>query len=207
MQRDPFEGHSTPSSASPMVSSGDFSILSEALGSGTASCIRHILVSQTPYEILQVDEDFSNGAGISKTKVKDNFTKMARVVHPDKCFHGEAQVAFSKLREAYEQINNDFRNPRPTPASLPIVQDKRRRQVATKTFNLLREVAADKMPHRGMDAGSDIRFCDEIRDLPSFSAPAEEFSPKRGKYTPASPRKKANQTSRDEKPRFGARGI
>ena len=136
--------------------------------------IERILACSSVYSILGIEQDHNSGAGLSKKKIKDNFVKMARTIHPDKCKAERAQLAFSKLRAAYEEVNSDFNNPKPVaPEPLPSgkAESKQRRQIAVQTSRMLRGASMDTGLEGG--GGGDLsalkRYC-ESSSRPKFTA-------------------------------------
>lgn len=148
--------------------------------------IRHIMASDSVYETLKVRQDATNGTGLSKKKIKDNFIKMARAIHPDKCLHPDAHAAFSKLRAAYEEINNDLNNPKPISESLPKMELKQRRQVAAVTSRLLRGAATDEsmVGEGGSDLSCLRRFCDQGKAV-SFGVTEDDREARKTKCSSA----------------------
>lgn len=136
--------------------------------------IERILGSSSFYNTLGIESDFTSGSGLCKKKVKENFVRMARTIHPDKCKAEKAQLAFSKLRTAYEAVNSDLNNPKPmAPQPLPSGKDnKQRRQIAVQTSRMLRASSMDT----GLEAGGggDLsalkRYC-ESSSRPKFTSP------------------------------------
>jgi hypothetical protein len=151
--------------------------------------ISRILSAESVYEVLDVQHDFNSGIGLSKKKIKDNFFKIALVIHPDRCLIDDATVAFSKLREAYEQINNDLNNPKPFAVPLPKFEAKPRRQVATLTSRMLRGAIHQDMLHceegpgKGTHCLSELKhFCEQDKLMSSFGTKVD-INPKKGKWS------------------------
>lgn len=104
-----------------------------------ALTIARVMAAASVYEVLGVSSDLAEGTGLSKKKIKDNFMRMARSIHPDRCSEPDAPLAFSRLRAAYEEVTADLDNPRPTVTETsPRAELPKRRHAAVVTSRLLR---------------------------------------------------------------------
>ncbi|EAX96066.1 DnaJ domain containing protein [Trichomonas vaginalis G3] len=63
--------------------------------------VQRILNCKSYYEVLQVKENFK------KDELKQNYRKIAALVHPDKCQDPMATEAFQKVTNAYSTLNDD----------------------------------------------------------------------------------------------------
>jgi hypothetical protein len=131
--------------------SGDeFTSLSEA----EAEVLR-LMRSCSIYSTLQVEEDVQRGVGLNRNKIKENFQRSVRLVHPDKCFHCDAVESFRKLRTAYEQITSELDNPTQTPLEPFKPEVRSKRVITAKTSRLLKmslkESERDELPIRSED--------------------------------------------------------
>ena len=128
-----------------------------------AEYIARIFNSQSSYEILGIQADVDKGIGVNKKKLKENFMKMAKNIHPDKCLSSDARAAFSRLRAAYEEIQNDLNSPKPVAVMIPKLELKPRRHAATLTSRVLRGVASGSMSDGGGRAEEGINDIATLR--------------------------------------------
>lgn len=158
-----------------------------------SSEIQRILSSETAHEVLGVMSDLDRGEGISRSKVKENYNRLVRTVHPDKCTHPNANSAFLRLKSAYDEINADFDNPRPH------FHHNQNRSTEAKPAQRLRFAAFTSKVLRGVAYDSAVAErtsgCSDFNNLRRFFGQSGDNPATRTKVTREEPDQKIEKES------------